>query len=58
MNFPVFRKLVIEKAETNLFAFIHISSVGTMMMGALDLPDLVDFRLARADEAIKCIEEN
>ncbi len=58
MNFPVFRKLVIERAETNLFAFIHVSSIGTMMMGALDLPDLVDFRLVRVDEAIRCIEEN
>ena len=57
MNFPGFRSYVIEKVDTRLLAFIHLSSIGTMP-GTIRIPDLEDFRYARSEEAIKCIEEN
>ena len=57
MNFPGFRSYVIEKVDTRLLAFIHLSSIGTMP-GTIQIPDLEDFRYARSDEAMKCIEEN
>ena len=58
MNFPAFRSLVLERSDANLFAFIHLSSIGTMMPGSIEIPDLADFRFARADEAIRCIKDN
>ncbi len=57
MNFPGFRSYVIEKVDTRLLAFIHLSSIGTMP-GTIRIPDLEDFRYARSEEAMKCIEEN
>ena len=57
MNFPGFRSYVIEKVDTRLLAFIHLSSIGTMP-GTIGIPDLGDFRYARSEEAIGCIEEN
>ena len=57
MNFPAFRSYVIEKVDTRLLAFLHLSSIGTMPTSIL-IPDLEDFRFAKADEAIECIERN
>ncbi len=57
MTFPGFRSYVIEKAETRILAFIHLSSIGSTTV-RIGIPDLDDFRLARVDEAIECIEEN
>ena len=57
MNFPGFRSYVIEKVDTRLLAFIHLSSIGTMP-GNIQIPDLEDFRYARSEEAVRCIEEN
>ena len=57
MNFPGFRSYVIDRVQTRLLAFIHLSSIGTMP-GSIQIPDLEDFRYARADEAIECIEDN
>ena len=56
-NFPAFRSFVMERAETRLFAFIHLSTRGGMP-GGIGIPDLEEFRYARADETIACIEEN
>ncbi len=57
MNFPGFRSYVIEKVDTRLLAFIHLSSIGTMP-GNIRIPDLEDFRYARSEEAVRCIDEN
>ena len=56
-NFPAFRSYVMERADTRLFAFIHLSTRGGMP-GGIGIPDLEEFRYARADETIACIEEN
>ncbi len=57
MNFPSLKKLVIEKARANLFAFVHLSSIGGLPI-SIGIPDLGDFRFARPKETIRCIEEN
>ena len=57
MNFPAFRSYVIERVDTRLLAFLHLSSIATMSV-VMGIPDLEDFRFAKADETIKCIEEN
>jgi dihydroorotase len=57
MNFPGFRSYVMERVDTRLYAFLHLSSLGTMPV-ALQVPDLEDFRFARVKETIQCIEEN
>ena len=56
-NFPAFRSYVMERAETRLYAFIHLSSRGGMP-GSLGIPDLEEIRYARVDEAVECIEGN
>ncbi len=63
INFPAFRAYVIERAVTRLYAFIHLSSVGTFLVHAgraMDVPlaDLGDFRFAKRDKAAACIQEN
>jgi len=57
INFPGFRSYVMETSDTRLYSFLHLSSLG---MGSVifGVPDLEDFRLARSEEAIRCIEEN
>ncbi len=55
--FPAFRSYVIERADTRLFAFLHLSSLGTIPV-ASGVPDLADLRFAKIDEAIRCIEGN
>ena len=57
INFPAFRSYVMEKIETRLYAFIHLSSFGTMPV-VIQVPDLGDFRFARMEETIQCIEDN
>ena len=56
-NFPAFRSYVMERVDTRLYAFIHLSSRGGMA-GGLGIPDLEEIRYARVDEAIECIEAN
>jgi dihydroorotase len=63
INFPAFRAYVIDQAVTRLYAFIHLSSMGTFLVHAgramgVPLADLGDFRFARRDEAVRCIQEN
>ena len=55
--FPAFRSYVMEKADTRLFAFVHLSGLGTTPL-AVRIPDLEDFRFARLEETVRCIEEN
>ncbi len=57
MNFPAFRSYIIERAETRLLSFLHISALG-LQWGATGIPDLEDFRLAKEAESAMCIEEN
>jgi len=57
MNFPGLRSYVIERVETRLFAFIHLSSIGHTPV-FIQIPDLEDFRFAREQETSQCIEEN
>ena len=57
-NFPGFRRYIINKVDTRIFAFLHLSAIGSHVNGAMGIPDLEDFRYARTEEAIKCIEEN
>ena len=57
MSFPGFRSYVMERAETRLYAFIHLSSLGTMPV-AVQVPDLEDFRFARVKETVQCIKDN
>ena len=56
-TFPGFRHFIIDKVDTRLFAFLHLSPTGITNL-TLGIADLEDFRLARTEEAIKCIEEN
>ena len=59
INFPVFRRHVMERVDTRLYAFLHLSSVGlSTVWNPVGIPDLEDFRLAREAEAIQCIQEN
>ena len=58
INFPGFRAYVIERVDTRLYAFLHLSSLGVSTVLTLGIPDTEDFRLAREEEAVQCIEEN
>ncbi len=57
MTFPGFKSYVIDRVATRLLAFLHLSSIGTVP-GSIQIPDLEDFRYARAEEAQECIEQN
>ena len=58
IHFPGFRRYVIEPADTRMFAFVHLSSLGLAPLNGLRIPDMEDFRWAREDEAVDCIEAN
>ena len=58
INFQGFRRYVIDRADTRLYAFLHLSCLGLNTVGNTDIPDLEDFRLAMPDEAAQCIREN
>ena len=58
INFPVLRRHVMERVDTRLYAFLHLSSGGQALLLGVGIPDLEDFRLAREAEAIQCIQEN
>ena len=58
INFPGFRAYVIERVDTRLYAFLHLSSLGVSTVLTLGIPDTEDFRLAREEEAVQCIEAN
>ena len=58
INFPGFRAYVMERVDTRLYAFLHLSSLGVTTVLTLGIPDTEDFRLAREEEAVQCIEEN
>ena len=55
---PGFRAYVIERVDTRIYAFLHLSSLGVSTVLTLGIPDTEDFRLAREEEAVRCIEEN
>ena len=58
VNFPAFRSYVMERVDTRLLAFIHLSALGVSSLQAIDIPDLEEFRLARVEETVKCITDN
>ena len=57
-NFAGFRTYVMERVDTRLFAFLHLSAVGQTIGVGLGLPDLEDFRHVREEETMRCIEAN
>ena len=57
-NFEAFRTYVIESVDTRLYAFVHLSTLGLTTLTTMGIPDLEDFRWARAEDAIQCIREN
>ena len=56
VNFPAFREYVIERADTRVFALLHISALGIGTLPAV--PDLADCRMAREEDTVRRIEEN
>ena len=57
-NFQAFRDYVIGRVDTRMYAFVHLSTLGLTTLTTMGIPDLEDFRWARAEEAIRCIQEN
>ncbi len=57
-NFPGFRHYVIDRVDTRIFAFLHLSAIGSTTFSMVGMADLENFSFAREEEAIKCIEEN
>jgi dihydroorotase len=57
-NFQGFRDYVIRRVDTRMYAFVHLSTLGLTTLTTMGIPDLEDFRWARAEEAIRCIREN
>jgi dihydroorotase len=57
-NFEGFREYVIRRVDTRLYAFVHLSTLGLTTLTTMGIPDLEDFRWARAEEAVQCIREN
>ena len=57
-NFQAFRDYVIGRVDTRMYAFVHLSTLGLTTLTTMGIPDLEDFRWARAEEAIRCIREN
>ena len=57
-NFEAFRRYVIECVDTRLYAFVHLSTLGLTTLTTMGIPDLEDFRWAKAEEAMQCIREN
>ena len=57
-NFEGFREYVIRRVDTRLYAFVHLSTLGLTTLTTMGIPDLEDFRWARAEEAVRCIREN
>ncbi len=50
-TFPAFRKWIIERSDTRLFALLNISSMG--MVGGNHIGELEDIRWADVDEAVE-----
>ena len=57
-NFEGFREYVIRRVDTRLYAFVHLSTLGLTTLTTMGIPDLEDFRWARAEETVRCIREN
>ena len=57
VSFPALREYVIERADTRVLAFIHLSALGQTPLG-LQAPDLNHFEYATSERAIRCIEDN
>lgn len=55
-TFPAFRKWIIEKSDTRLFALLNISSMG--MVGGNHIGELHDMRWADVDEAVEAWKTN
>ena len=58
INFRGLRRYVIDQVDTRVFAFVHLSAMGSVVTSVLPIPDMEDFRLAREEETIRCIQEN
>ena len=57
-QFGGFRRYVIDSADAQVLAFIHLSSLGQSPLFSMRIPDMEDLRWAREDEAVECIETN
>ena len=55
-TFPAFRKWVLERSDTRLFALLNISSMG--MVGGNEIPELLDMRWAEVDKAVESWRAN
>lgn len=55
-TFPAFRKWVLERSDTRLFALLNISSMG--MVGGNHIGELQDMRWADVDEAVESWRAN
>lgn len=54
-NFPAFRRYVLERAATRLYALVNISSVGVI---SRDVGELCDLRWANVERAVQVAREN
>ena len=55
-TFPAFRKWVLERSDTRLFALLNISSMG--MVGGNEIAELLDMRWAEVDKAVESWRAN
>jgi len=55
-TFPAFRKWIMERSDTRLFALLNISSMG--MIGGNHIGELHDIRWANVDEAVETWKAN
>lgn len=54
-NFPGFRRYVMEKSDTRIIAFLHISSQGLL---SLDIGELEHIQFANVHRAVEMIQKN
>ena len=60
INFPAYRKYIIERVDSRLLAFIHLCGTGAnpAQQRMLGIPELEDFRFADPERTARCIEDN
>ncbi len=60
INFPAYRKYIIERVDSRLLAFIHLCATGAnpAQQRFLGIPELEDFRFADPERTARCIEDN
>jgi len=56
LNFPGFKRFIIKKSMTRIYAFLHISSMG--LTTPLGIGELNDFRYLDFDKAVEVAKEN